>query len=180
MSDTIVHCKNFPRGQCKFGERCRFAHVNRTANSDATGVALDSIWGFSNEDDSKIMGSVSSAERSIPSKYSDIVISNIAVNQDETKVCHQTKPASICSFFIAGNCKFGSNCRNSHEIDATEVSELKDDETSASPDCGICIAQPSNGLYGLLSHCDCAFCLKCIREWRKSGLSVAKDREQVR
>eukprot|EP00597_Dinobryon_sp_UTEXLB2267_P012377 CAMPEP_0170113074 /NCGR_PEP_ID=MMETSP0020_2-20130122/9617_1 /TAXON_ID=98059 /ORGANISM="Dinobryon sp., Strain UTEXLB2267" /LENGTH=154 /DNA_ID=CAMNT_0010339251 /DNA_START=687 /DNA_END=1151 /DNA_ORIENTATION=+ len=45
-------------------------------------------------------------------------------------------------------------------------------------ECGICISVPK--VFGILSNCDCVFCLECIRDWRKEGLNVAKSSEQVR
>jgi hypothetical protein len=35
--------------------------------------------------------------------------------------------------------------------------------------CGICMGDPKDSLYGVLSHCNCVFCLGCIREWRAEG-----------
>ncbi len=37
-------------------------------------------------------------------------------------------------------------------------------------DCGICMScTPQDKLYGILSHCNCVFCLSCIKEWRAEG-----------
>ena len=35
-------------------------------------------------------------------------------------------------------------------------------------------------LYGMMSHCACVFCLKCIREWRNDGIEVTHSSNQVR
>jgi E3 ubiquitin-protein ligase makorin len=35
-------------------------------------------------------------------------------------------------------------------------------------------------MYGLLNGCDCKFCLDCIRNWRREGINVARENEQVR
>ena len=42
-----------------------------------------------------------------------------------------------------------------------------------------CSDKPSFA-FGLLSHCDCVFCLECIRNWRTEGVAVAKLNSQVR
>lgn len=34
-------------------------------------------------------------------------------------------------------------------------------------ECGICLSEPAHNAYGLLSHCTCVFCLKCIKNWRR-------------
>jgi len=48
-------------------------------------------------------------------------------------------------------------------------SEELGDHDEAS-ECGICMGDsPSDKLYGILSHCNCVFCLSCIREWRSDG-----------
>lgn len=95
----------------------------------------------------------------------------------------QYDPANICSFFLAGNCKFGFRCRNLHitqqEYDDSVTAYTQ--FTKPTPkECGICIEPAPTALYGLMSHCDCKFCLECIRGWRKEGLTVAKKSDQVR
>jgi hypothetical protein len=47
------------------------------------------------------------------------------------------------------------------------------DKWAEANECGICMGDtPSDaGLYGILSHCNCVFCLSCIREWRADGNS---------
>ena len=40
---------------------------------------------------------------------------------------------------------------------------------------------PEHGqLYGMMSHCACVFCLKCIREWRNDGIVVTQSSNKVR
>jgi hypothetical protein len=34
-------------------------------------------------------------------------------------------------------------------------------------ECGICLSEPRHRAYGLLSSCNCVFCLKCITAWRR-------------
>ena len=45
-------------------------------------------------------------------------------------------------------------------------------EENEERECGICFGRPTNSLYGVLSHCNCIFCLSCIREWRRDGATV--------
>lgn len=89
----------------------------------------------------------------------------------------RSKPS--CRFFQAGNCKFGSRCRFSHVIDK-DMMHRSSGMVGQVKECGICIEPLPTAMYGLLSHCDCKFCLDCIRGWRKDGISVAKDNEAVR
>eukprot|EP01038_Epipyxis_sp_PR26KG_P016843 gene16843-23070_t len=92
--------------------------------------------------------------------------------------------SEVCKFFSLGSCNFGTRCRNLH----ISIDVLNSDQSSADIDeaeqkqyeCGICLESPlSKGIFGMLNNCDCKFCLECIRNWRKDGLSIAKA-EQVR
>jgi hypothetical protein len=106
----------------------------------------------------------------------------------------EQQPKQICSFFLSGNCKFGDRCKNLHLLDhPISTSNIENEEgdqylssdqtitaVSQNRECGICIEPAETALFGLLSHCECRFCLECIREWRKEGLVVAKKADQVR
>lgn len=121
--------------------------------------------------------------------------SNFAIKYDH--------PVELCKFYQLGNCRFGNYCRYSHNLDNTynnngeslpsseeTVYNNTNNETHQTSgtnnsdgltiECGICIEAPASTLYGLLSHCDCKFCLVCIRNWRKEGLTIAKKADQVR
>jgi len=104
-----------------------------------------------------------------------------------------SKPKQVCHFYASGNCRFGSACRNLHVEPEEPVNDANgsggggggEDErepgTDVPRDCGICLAPPENGgLYGMMSHCPCVFCLRCIREWRSEGITVAHKSDQVR
>lgn len=65
-----------------------------------------------------------------------------------------------CIYFSRGFCQFGDRCRYAH-IQVTSVQE--------DVDCPICLQTiKTPKLFGLLSSCDHAVCLDCIRSWRKS------------
>lgn len=73
--------------------------------------------------------------------------------------------------------KTSDDCNSSSSFDAKEAIA---DYLTPNAECGICLATPEDGRYGLLSHCDCVFCLSCIRGWRKDGIAVARSNSQVR
>jgi hypothetical protein len=113
---------------------------------------------------------------------------------DERKYCEPCAPVPdeakekrpLCRYFVTNNCRYGSYCRYSHDLpDSASMDEFSEKLVEAaapeeSPDCGICMGSPEDGHFGLLNACDCVFCLKCIREWRKEGLTVTNKSEQVR
>lgn len=152
---------------------------------------ISSAWGFDsgNNDDGVYFygapGTFQSPENSQPkASYAGIAKSGIdtaiAEQADEKEAELPKKP--ICTFFLAGSCKFGSFCRNSHEVQETmdpALEEILKDESSR-PECGICISLPEDSMYGMLNNCDCSFCLKCIRGWRKDGADIVKDNQQLR
>jgi E3 ubiquitin-protein ligase makorin len=150
-----------------------------------------SIWGFDDSNDNGVYfygapGTFPQQDQlASTDSYASIARSNTESTEIEPSESGQassiSKKKQICSFFLVRSCKFGDFCRNSHEIEdesITVVSETIDD--SSYPECGICISKPDDSMYGMLNNCDCSFCLKCIRGWRKDGIEVAKDTQQVR
>ena len=103
----------------------------------------------------------------------------------------------ICTFYKAGDCRFGLKCRNYHEEPCYDqydedganaelencIYETKKEAADSYIECSICISVPEKEkgqLYGIMSHCNCVFCLGCIREWRVEGVKIASKAEQVR
>lgn len=60
-----------------------------------------------------------------------------------------------CFFFQRGFCRNGSDCRFAHVVVEGAAAEV----------CGICFDDVKTR-YGLLTGCEHAFCLECIRQWR--------------
>lgn len=117
----------------------------------------------------------------------------IEINDDRNKIHMNLKNENnsdidfkqqICSFYLSGDCRYGNFCRHSHDLTSLHLSDFNENvniNVSTDNTCGICISEfPIDGYYGLLSHCDCVFCLKCIRDWRKEGIEVVKENQQVR
>lgn len=148
----------------------------------------ENVWGFC--DDSRDQGGVyfygapgtfssdSAPQNQAIRKYADVLGSGKALQAEIKPVPSAQKKKPLCPFFISGNCKFGRTCRNSHEKIETFAESAT--EKTENLECGICMGNPSDGLYGLLNNCGCVFCLGCIREWRRDGLTVALDGDKVR
>eukprot|EP01120_Amphizonella_sp_Union-15-10_P006735 TRINITY_DN2204_c0_g1_i2.p1 TRINITY_DN2204_c0_g1~~TRINITY_DN2204_c0_g1_i2.p1 ORF type:complete len:516 (-),score=77.60 TRINITY_DN2204_c0_g1_i2:161-1708(-) len=111
--------------------------------------------------------------------------------------------SQLCTFHIEGNCRYGENCRNIHGIlcdicvkpalmpgDHVQNQKHKqlckqiqvqkeDTESSKCHRCGICeqFILESGNRFGLLTHCEHAFCLPCIKEYRSNK---ALDNTNVR
>uniref|UniRef100_A0A7S2WI76 RING-type E3 ubiquitin transferase n=1 Tax=Mucochytrium quahogii TaxID=96639 RepID=A0A7S2WI76_9STRA len=99
----------------------------------------------------------------------------------------------VCKFFLAGNCRFGDTCRNTHTVQTQEqqehtevISRCEQDvemteferECSVDLECGIClenIMQTSTKRFGILTGCDHVFCLKCIKDWRSSDTKSSEN-----
>ncbi|GLD94359.1 hypothetical protein PINS_up002970 [Pythium insidiosum] len=79
-----------------------------------------------------------------------------------------------CVFYLQGLCRYGDKCFNSHEQDSAaasleeQVLVEREIEYSKDLECGICLEKVlSKGeRFGVLSNCDHAFCLSCVRNWR--------------
>lgn len=204
---------------CQRGKACTFFHPVPTASQPSlprAAVSLDltledsdcqvkesgfdpaSVWDFrdnsSNNDGEYFYGACSSGEKSTK-KYADLfagskgmVPKTANVNAMFKKAPYQTGQ-KICSFYIAGNCRFGKGCRDKHvlsselsyenQLDNNNNNKMKEIleseiEEAKKAECGICLEQIGSssssgaGNLGMLSNCECTFCLDCIRNWRKN------------
>lgn len=71
------------------------------------------------------------------------------------------KSATPCIFFAKGECTRGDLCKFTH---------IDPNANSMKEDCPICILPITPPkMFGLLSGCEHAVCLDCIRSWRKSS-----------
>eukprot|EP01040_Poterioochromonas_malhamensis_P004814 gene4814-5168_t len=201
MSKQVL-CRNYPG--CKFGDRCMYSHqkqsvrpstsvtptIHRPPPVNRTQVVSQVEAPTSTKPPSAIALNTSVyVENGELPLYAQIAKLTVAEEEQPNELPpppyfpDQYDPANICSFFLAGNCKFGFRCRNLHitqqEYDDSVTAYTQ--FTKPTPkECGICIEPAPTALYGLMSHCDCKFCLECIRGWRKEGLTVAKKSDQVR
>ena len=197
-------CKHFfaPEG-CRFGDRCMFSHSRPKPASSALrlyqrpDVSLSSAtpettapvsqseargadpWGFGDAEESVYFyGAAGGAAFDRPKRYSEVVGQGAAAQRSSPSSESQRK---VCGFFRAGYCMFGDRCRNLHPEDQSEerVLEEEEEEGAEERECGICMSVPRNRVFGLLNNCSCVFCLDCIKNWRKEGLTF-EDATQVR
>ena len=157
----------------------------------------DPTWHVKNRDGPGMI--FSSSDQTANSLY------NSQHSEQKKSVSLQNNKDILCPFFSNGDCKFGSKCRYSHD-DSAEDNDYKGiyDENNVNisgmenakengyrniiddndiNECSICISKPDkfkNELYGIMSHCNCVFCLHCIREWRNEGIKVSYKSDQVR
>lgn len=157
-----------------------WASSSRTLQgSPSHSVPVEDLW----------EGSYGTHEELYGPAYAEVLKSNIDSSAAASSATiqsyaqkNQNQQREICRFFLAGNCKFGGRCRFLHTAEGTStVDNFPSKQFVHGPiECGICIEAPKGSLYGILSHCNCKFCLSCIRGWRTDGISVTKDNKQVR
>jgi E3 ubiquitin-protein ligase makorin len=153
-------------------------------------VPVEYLWNASEDTNSN-------TEQQCGPAYADILKSNLdlsqnaSINEPVASNFGKIHSQEVCAFFLSGNCKFGSRCRYLHPIhleDNTQVPSSSSIHQSNGEttgivsviECGICLEAPRGSMFGLLSHCNCKFCLSCIRNWRSDGVTVTKDQKQVR
>jgi E3 ubiquitin-protein ligase makorin len=123
--------------------------------------------------------------------------------QNQTSMRHADLP--ICSFASAGNCPYGESCLQMHGDLCTTCGKMclhpyRPDEReehiklceknhkclealkhSQEIECSVCLdrvlSKPTAAerKFGLLSECDHAFCIGCIRNWRNNSPTSGMD-----
>ena len=91
-----------------------------------------------------------------------------AASNDQDIVVSSEDSIPACKFFLSGSCVYGSRCRYRHDKENGIETSVKSDL-----ECGICMAMIDGCQLGMMSHCNCLFCLNCIRNWRKDGLEIS-------
>jgi len=110
--------------------------------------------------------------------------------QEKCSFSHDLSGAPLCSFFMKNECRYGEHChylhgnvcshcdkpvlhphnaaQNKEHIAACSSQSSSDKPTDA--ECGICYESVlgRGHRFGILTGCDHAFCLSCIRSWRGS------------
>ncbi|GBG34640.1 E3 ubiquitin-protein ligase makorin-1 [Hondaea fermentalgiana] len=122
--------------------------------------------------------------------------------QQPSGFVHDAKSKAPCKFFMRGECRFGERCRYTHPgadgnggyamspaphqqsapMSAESAMDQFERQASRELECGIClevIASNKDGRFGILTGCDHAFCLSCIKNWRSTEVSKGDDRKEL-
>mmetsp|Transcript_35834 Transcript_35834/g.82258 ORF Transcript_35834/g.82258 Transcript_35834/m.82258 type:complete len:326 (+) Transcript_35834:43-1020(+) len=216
-------CKFFAKGNCAFGNACRFAHVapsGRTCPPAAPSKSAPPEKRIDPDDNQPY------TLEELQARYASLY-TPAEVRSYWDLECRAVLPApsvpdegarKVCKFFLSGSCSFGDSCRNLHVIDVAQLDEgleatidralpstgrgnapdrpsaiggpvgsndgilgvrnaagpvvPRGETTSCSvedTECGICFENigRKGEQFGMLESCDHAFCLSCIRSWRK-------------
>ena len=160
-------------GYCADGDCCEFLHdVSAVSYSDNR---TPKICRFVNKNGGCKYGNACRFSHNIPlSTPNDRVISYAAAvkSKDQAYDVNSavTTKNTVCRFNKQGMCAYGSSCRYIHDT-APETSLFHTPELDL--ECGICMNKLNGSQIGMLSHCNCLFCLNCIRAWRKDGLEIS-------
>jgi len=164
-------------------EESKVDHKAPTLSTRAA-ESIDELWNFQ---DLRLGDSTEAASHQ--NAYAEALQKNLDPNYQLAVPAPPSEPKAIdpallCRFFVAGSCRFGSKCRYIHALPTADGGIQEPATAPHRPlepvECGICFDAEPGAVYGLLSHCNCKFCLNCIRGWRKDGIQVSRDSEQVR
>mmetsp|Transcript_67370 Transcript_67370/g.161558 ORF Transcript_67370/g.161558 Transcript_67370/m.161558 type:complete len:324 (+) Transcript_67370:72-1043(+) len=213
-------CKFFAKGNCAFGNACRYAHIAPPGRSSRPAAAARCIPVEPEKRVDPEDGKPYTLQ-DLESRYAGMYTADEVKAYWETE-CSPWVPRpqgpdegsrAICRFFLSGSCSFGDSCRNLHVVDVAQLDEGLEatvdravpsvsrnsqlrpamgpvgavdafDVRSGGPavprgetstcsvedtECGICFENigRKGEQFGMLESCDHAFCLSCIRAWRK-------------
>jgi len=146
-------CKFFQRGMCTKGSRCAFKHTYSISEKDQV-LCSHNIQGACRY-----------------GKYCQLIHGNICT--------HCNKP---CLHPFNQEQAEGHTKRCAQR--AALVASLPEDmlELTNKADCGVCLDNVmSKGMrFGLMTECDHAFCLPCIRAWRRKAKDVNNPSSMVK
>ncbi|CAN7059353.1 unnamed protein product [Brassica oleracea var. botrytis] len=185
-------CTFYQRGNCSYGSRCRYEHV-KPSRPPHPSPASSSTY----------LSSAFVSERDLSSSpaWTLASLNDEVNNTDETKPEDQP----ICSYAAAGDCPRGDQCphihgdlcptcqkhclhpfrpeeREEHKRSCEKKhKQLEALKLSQDVECCVCLERvlskptPAERKFGILTECDHAFCIGCIRNWRSSAPSTGMD-----
>ncbi|CAH8385014.1 unnamed protein product [Eruca vesicaria subsp. sativa] len=194
-------CTYYQRGLCSYGSRCRYEHVKLKPSRPpaSSSSALPRPTFLASETDLSPLPSSSSPAWTLDSF--DHEVNTNTFNSSTSNP--QDQP--ICSYAAAGDCPRGDQCphihgdlcptcgkrclhpfrpgeREEHKIACEKKKkQLEALKLSQEVECCVCLERvlskptPAERKFGLLTECDHAFCIGCIRNWRSSSPSTGMD-----
>ena len=186
-------CRYYLQGHCRFGNRCRFTHVD-VDDDDENNLSFST-----EENETYFHENFTRQDKS----YSEALHPNILKQNLNIKKLNSDSEIELCPYFEKNfECPFNEDCSYIHG-DICSIcnlpclhpfneeqrdkhikmcsKELEDDmeeafsfQCSHDKSCGICMEvvwekdNASNQRFGILENCDHVFCLPCIRKWRSS------------
>ena len=151
--DGTPLCHFYALGTCKYGQSCRYMH----ATEEELQANANADYGHNGAD----VGGGVSAQAVGWTPAMPLTAATTTTTQGLEVSVEEWAPAAPSS------------------SSSSQVSGRKGSgQWAEASECGICMGdEPSDALWGVLSHCNCVFCLGCIREWRADG--VAKHNQNL-
>ncbi|KAJ0036834.1 hypothetical protein NQD34_005511 [Periophthalmus magnuspinnatus] len=171
-------CRHFLKGDCWFGDHCKFLHVfppgGRLAEPNASSFLSPVAPGQLDRRSSE--PTVLQAERSGQNTTSNQT-TNVTMNTTEahslerksTDSAHNSEMGRSLQGNVPNEEIEGATAGPSQSVDRAQAILRSKDLT-----CGICMdkiyekPELDERMFGILPNCSHAFCLKCIRTWRKT------------
>ncbi|KAF8087803.1 hypothetical protein N665_0566s0010 [Sinapis alba] len=175
-------CTYYQRGLCSYGSRCRYEHVKLKPSRPPPAYSSSSSSALPRS--SPPTTSLASEKDFTPLPSSPAWTfdsSDDEFNSSSTSKPPQEQQQLICSYAAAGDCPRGDLCPHIHGDLSQLVANLKALKLSQEVECCVCLERvlskptPAEWKFGLLTECDHAFCIGCIRNWRSSSPSTGMD-----